>query len=60
MKQYIRPTAEVVELSVKENIAALPAALQSVSVQQAKIGTQDVILTTYNLAATSTSDAVNS
>ena len=59
MKQYIKPTAEVVELSVKENIAALPAALQSVSVQQAKIGSQDVILTTYNLAATSTSDAVN-
>ena len=59
MKQYIRPTAEVVELSVKENIAALPAALQSVSVQQAKIGSQDVILTTYNLAATSTSDAIN-
>ena len=57
MKQYIKPTAEVVELSVKENIAALPAALQSVSVQQAKIGSQDVILTTYNLAATLTSDA---
>ena len=59
MKQYIRPTAEVVELSVKENIAALPAALQSVSVQQAKIGSQDVILTTYNLAATSSSEVVN-
>ena len=58
MKQYIRPTAEVVELSVKENIAALPAALKSVSVEQAPIGNQNVILTTYNLAATSTSDPV--
>lgn len=56
MKQYIKPTAKVVELSVKENIAALPAALSSVNVTKETIGNQNVILTTYNLAATSTSE----
>lgn len=56
MKQYTKPTVNVVELSVKENIAALPNAL--VTVSQETIGTNTVTLTTYNLAAQSTSDAV--
>lgn len=49
MKQYIKPTVNVVELSVKENIAALPNALVTVS----EVGTSagNVVLTTYNLAA---------
>ena len=51
MKQYTKPTAMVVELSVKENIAALPAALESRTVESTSIGGQNVILTTYNLAA---------
>lgn len=56
MKQYIKPTAEVVELSVKENIAALPKALDYKSVQTATIGSKNVYLTTYNLAALETSN----
>lgn len=58
MKQYIKPAATVVELSVKENIAALPNAIQSFSgATIATVGGQDgVILTTYNLAAASTSE----
>ncbi len=54
MKQYVKPTVDVVELAVKENIAALPAALSSV--QEVTIGNQAVTLTTYNLAAQSTSE----
>ena len=58
MKQYIKPTAEVVELSVKENIAALPKALDYTTVQKATIGSKNVYLTTYNLAALRNSDDV--
>ncbi len=49
MKQYNKPTVNVVELSVRENIAALPV----VSNQRIDLGygTQNVSLTTYNLAA---------
>lgn len=49
MKQYVKPTVNVVELSVKENIAALPSALVSVSNVDSSSGS--VVLTTYNLAA---------
>ncbi len=59
MKQYIKPTAEVVELSVKENIAALPKALDYTTVQKATIGSKNVYLTTYNLAALRNSDDVS-
>lgn len=57
MKQYIKPTVEVVELAVRENIAALPAAL-SVTSESVTIGSasETVILTTYNLAAAQTSN----
>ena len=56
MKQYTKPTVNVVELSVKENIAALPNAIKNsakVTAEETSAGT--VILTTYNLAAASTS-----
>ena len=54
MKQYFKPTVEVVELAVKENIAALPNALVT---QNATVGsTANVTLTTYNLAAQQTSN----
>ena len=56
MKQYTKPTVNVVELSVKENIAALPNAIKNsatVTAENTSAGT--VILTTYNLAAASTS-----
>lgn len=57
MKQYVKPTVDVVELAVRENIAQLPAAL---SVQNVQIGeNQSVLLTTYNLAAQNGSDPVN-
>lgn len=60
MKQYTKPTVSVVELSVKENIADLPIAIQNTrttSVESTSSG--NVILTTYNLAAASTSELNN-
>lgn len=56
MKQYKKPTATVVELTVKESIAALPNALVKGTVSTETINSQQVILTTYNLAAASTSE----
>ena len=56
MKQYIKPTVDVVELSVRESIAALPNALVSGTVSTEVIGGQQVTLTTYNLAAQQTSN----
>lgn len=54
MKTYVKPTVEVVELSVKENMAALPSAIKIVDTTT---GTYDgVHLTTYNLAAVATSE----
>ena len=55
MKQYIKPSVNVVELAVRENIAALPSALVGVSEVTATTG-QTVTITTYNLAAQQTSD----
>ena len=54
MKQYTKPTVDVVELAVRENIADLPNAL--VTVSEETVGSNSVTLTTYNLAAQSTSD----
>ena len=56
MKQYIKPTVDVVELSVRETIADLPNALVSGTVSTEFIGGQEVTLTTYNLAAQQTSN----
>ena len=59
MKQYAKPTATVVELAVKENIAALPVAVGGGVVTKTAInGSSNLILTTYNLATQSTSDNV--
>lgn len=58
MKQYTRPTATVVELAVKENIAKLPAAIGGGVVTSTVIdANSNLILTTYNLATQSTSNA---
>ena len=59
MKQYTKPTASVVELAVKENIAALPSAIAGNGVVSEHVinGNQNLILTTYNLATQSTSNA---
>lgn len=53
MKQYNKPSINVVELSVRENIAALPLGA-SVSTTNVTIdsASKSVALTTYNLAAT--------
>ena len=56
MKNYVKPTVDVVELSVKENMAnGLPGALQ----EQTKIsfGTTygEVVTTVYDLTAVSVS-----
>ena len=56
MKQYTKPSVDVVELAVRETIAALPNALVTGTVSQVEIGGQQVTLTTYNLAAQQTSD----
>ncbi len=58
MKQYTKPTATVVELAVKENIAALPSAIAgNGNVSELVVNGQNLILTTYNLATQSTSKA---
>ena len=44
MKQYIKPSVDVVELAVRENIAALPNALVSGTVSEVEIGGQNVTL----------------
>lgn len=54
MKKYIKPSIDVVDLKVKENIAALPQGLEP------EVGTynhegNEMTLTTYNLAAVTTS-----
>ena len=57
MKHYTKPMLDVVELSVKENIAALPTAVScgTVTTGQTVNGVNNVALTTYNLATVQTS-----
>lgn len=56
MKKYVKPSVDIVDLKVKENIASLPQGIQSE--YTAPDGTQ-MTLTTYNLAAVTTSQTVN-
>ena len=50
MKQYTKPSVEVVELSVRENMAALPTAISGGQETTAEVaGKANVTLTTYNL-----------
>ena len=58
MKKYVKPTLEVVDLKVKENIAALPQGLKP-DVGTYTYAGEDLTLTTYNLAAVTTSQPVN-
>ncbi|MBQ4629864.1 MAG: hypothetical protein IJB70_02635 [Clostridia bacterium] len=57
MKNYVKPELNVVELSVKENMAALPVGIEtapeSISVTTNVDG--DVPLTVYNLTTLNTS-----
>lgn len=52
MKLYVKPSVDVVELSVKETIADLPKGV----VTTETINGQEMKLTTYNLAAVETSE----
>ena len=52
MKKYIKPTVDIVDLKVKENIAALPQGLVD---ETYNYNNQQTTLTTYNLAAVTTS-----
>ena len=56
MKSYIKPELNVVELSVKENMAALPAGIQTPTVTESyTYGETEVPLTVYNLTSLNTS-----
>ena len=61
MKQYSKPIADVVELTVRENIAQLPYAHAIVTgnVEQTTIRNHSVTLTTYNLATLEESNTIN-
>jgi len=57
MKKYVKPTIDVVELSVKENMAALPAGISQTAATDVTETTTDagIPLTVYNLTAVKTS-----
>lgn len=52
MKLYVKPSVDVVELSVKETIADLPAGVTTTETIDGK----QMTLTTYNLVAAETSE----
>lgn len=56
MKTYVKPIIDVVELSVKENIAKLPTAIAPTTGGTYTYGDTSVPLTVYNLATVKTSD----
>lgn len=57
MKTYVKPIIDVVELSVKENIAKLPTAITNPSEGFYSDGKyKDVPMTVYNLASVKTSE----
>lgn len=56
MKMYVKPTVDVVELSVKESMAALPAGVSGTTTTLTNVGTYgDVVTTVYDLTAVSAS-----
>ena len=55
MKTYIKPTVDVVELSVKENMAALPSGVQEGNNITITGAYGDVITTVYDLTTESVS-----
>ena len=56
MKTYVKPTVDVVELSVKENMAALPTAVSGNGTTGSyTYGSSNVTTTVYDLATASTS-----
>ena len=57
MKNYVKPELNVVELSVKETMAALPAGIQPTTIESTDGGyiNENVPLTVYNLTSLNTS-----
>ncbi|MBR2404777.1 MAG: hypothetical protein IKA95_03890 [Clostridia bacterium] len=60
MKTYVKPTVDVVELSVKENIAVLPTPVTGGTLSSTYYanGSQNYVETVYDLTKTSSS-AIN-
>ena len=57
MKTYVKPTVDVVELSVKENMAALPDAVKGeVSFTYGGATYNDYTATVYDLTTAATSN----
>ena len=56
MKTYVKPIIDVVELSVKENIAKLPTAITPTTGGTYTFGDATVPVTVYNLATVKTSE----
>jgi len=56
MKTYVKPIIDVVELSVRENIAKLPTAIQGNTDVKYDFNGENVPMTVYNLASVKTSD----
>lgn len=51
MKQYLKPTVDVVEISVREDIAALPTAATGGSISTTTVGSyENITLTAYTLS----------
>ena len=49
MKTYVKPTVDVVELSVKENMAALPSGIKTETTNLSIGAYGDVVTTVYDL-----------
>lgn len=56
MKTYVKPIIDVVELSVRENIAKLPTAIAKGEMGTYSFNGTDVPMTVYNLASVKTSE----
>lgn len=59
MKNYVRPTVDVVELSVKENMAALPTSIAPVKGTTGTVNVNDTDYTATVYDLTSLSDSTN-
>ncbi|MBR5508050.1 MAG: hypothetical protein IKV88_08395 [Clostridia bacterium] len=56
MKTYVKPIIDVVELSVRENIAKLPTAIAGTTDVNYTFNGSEVPMTVYNLASVKTSE----
>lgn len=56
MKTYVKPTVDVVELSVKENMAALPTGVSTTTAAYTTGTYNGVATTVYDLTTAATSN----